>query len=66
EPSIEQLSEVASPVDKVVLGRQYAVTQWLVPAFTDLAKRDTPLNLGEGQRLGMEDVILLGEMRHVV
>ncbi|KDQ56434.1 hypothetical protein JAAARDRAFT_132540, partial [Jaapia argillacea MUCL 33604] len=62
ELAIEQPSEVASPVDKVVLGRQYTVTQWLVPAFVDLAKRDTPLNLGEGRRLGMEDAILLGQI----
>ncbi|KDQ56441.1 hypothetical protein JAAARDRAFT_132774, partial [Jaapia argillacea MUCL 33604] len=57
ELAIQQLSNVASPVDKVVLGRQYAVTQWLVSALADLTKRDDPLYLDEGWGSGLRDVI---------
>ncbi|KAI0931580.1 hypothetical protein AcV5_004967 [Taiwanofungus camphoratus] len=61
--AIERLSQLASPVDRILLARMYDVTPWLTPAYLELCKRDEALTFEEGVRLGMKDVVLLSEIR---
>lgn len=39
---------------------------WLLPAYTELCVRDDPLNLEEGSRLGIRDVIFIGQLRSTI
>ena len=56
EPSID-------PVRQVILARQYDVPQWLPVAYTALCSRDEPINVAEGDRLGMETTTMLSRVR---
>ncbi|PCH34241.1 hypothetical protein WOLCODRAFT_160719 [Wolfiporia cocos MD-104 SS10] len=64
--AIDRLSQIASPIDRILLSRRYDVTSWLVPAYFDLCTREAPLNYEEGEMLGMKDVILIGQLRHSI
>ena len=62
---MEKLSEIASPTDKIVLGRLYEEgSGWLVQAFTKMAHRDEPPTQVEGRRLGVDDLVIIGQLRH--
>ena len=56
EPSID-------PVRQVILARQYDVPQWLPVAYTALCNQDEPINVAEGDRLGMETTTMLSRIR---
>jgi hypothetical protein len=67
EIAIENLGGLATPVDKVVLGRHYGIEQWLGDAFFDLCTRSETLSLPELRRMDLEDVarvIQVREMTH--
>ena len=57
---------IASPVEKIALGRSFKEEMggWLVEAFIDMAKRQEPPTLLEGRRLGVDDLVFIGELRH--
>lgn len=57
---------IMSPIDRIVIGQAYHIPEWLVPAYTELCMRDDPLTLDEGKKLGMEDVITIGQLRQEV
>ncbi|THH11232.1 hypothetical protein EW146_g8122 [Bondarzewia mesenterica] len=61
--AIERLAAIASPFDKLVLGRTYSVEDWLVPAYTALCEREELLSDEECQRLSMQDIILICRVR---
>ncbi|CAA7260440.1 unnamed protein product [Cyclocybe aegerita] len=61
--AIEQLTTLASPIDKVVLGTKYEVHHWLVPAYKELCMRWRPLDAEESGRLGTERVAQIGLVR---
>jgi hypothetical protein len=58
---LENLS--MDPVDKIVIARTSDISAWLVPALNELARRDKPIDLSEGNRLGMEWVLKIAELR---
>jgi hypothetical protein len=62
----EKLFAIASPVDKIVMGRKYKeeLGGWLVEAFVDMTQRSEPPTLSEGHRLGVNDLIIIGQLRH--
>jgi len=63
--AIAKLSDIASPIDKIILGRMYEeASGWLVQAFVDMARRDEPPTRPEGRRLGIDDLVLIGQLRH--
>ena len=64
--AIARLSQLASPVDRILLGRCYDIPEWLSTAYLELCTRDDPLSYEEGERLGMRDVILLSDIRQSV
>ncbi|KAJ6631391.1 hypothetical protein B0H10DRAFT_1772334, partial [Mycena sp. CBHHK59/15] len=51
---------------RLALGRRYDVPGWLVPAYTELCERADPLTLGEAHRLGLDDVVRIGQVRHSI
>ena len=55
--SIAQLALLASPADKVSLGRRYAITSWLTDAYLALCLRADPLSTEEARRLGVDEVM---------
>lgn len=61
--AIERLSAIAPPIDKITLGKQYGIVEWLADAYKAICKRPDPLTIEEGTRLGLEDVIRISAMR---
>jgi len=66
ELAVRRLLDVASPVDKVVLGHRYAERRLLIPGYHALCCRYNAITLEEGMRLGIEDVVLIGEIRESI
>ncbi|KZP08631.1 hypothetical protein FIBSPDRAFT_840120 [Athelia psychrophila] len=62
--SIECLSPIASDIDKIVLGRQYAIDEWLGDAYLAICSRDQCLSREEGMRMEKEDIIEISAIRH--
>ena len=62
-----KLAKHATAVDKIILARTFEeCSTWGVQAFKEMAERTHPVTLEEGHRLGVDDLIFIGEMRHVV
>ncbi|KZP25198.1 hypothetical protein FIBSPDRAFT_673074, partial [Athelia psychrophila] len=61
--AITQLAPIASPIDKIVLGRRYGVNEWLPDAYETVCVRPAALTLDEGRRLGVDDVIRINAIR---
>jgi hypothetical protein len=54
------------PVDRAVMARAFEVDparQWLETAYTELSTREQPLTREEGERLGLDVVLHLAEVR---
>jgi hypothetical protein len=60
--AVNHLSAMTSPVDKIVLGRRYDISEWLGMAYTILCSRDEALTIKEGKLLGLEDVIKIAAL----
>ena len=50
-------------VDKIVIARKFDIPTWLVPTLNALIQRESPVGLSEGNRLGMEWVLKVAEVR---
>jgi len=50
-------------VEKIVIARKFDVSSWLVPSLNALVQREKPVDLLEGNRLGMEWVLKVAEVR---
>lgn len=50
-------------VDKIIIARRFDVSTWLVPTLNALVQREKPIDLLEGNRLGMEWVLKVAEVR---
>ena len=50
-------------VDKIVIARKFDVSTWLVPSLHALVQREKPLDLSEGNRLGLEWALKVAEVR---
>ena len=50
-------------VDKIVIARRFDIPTWLVPTLNALIQRESPVGLSEGNRLGMEWVLKVAEVR---
>ncbi|KLO19848.1 hypothetical protein SCHPADRAFT_43214 [Schizopora paradoxa] len=56
-----------SPVDKAILARDCEVGNgWLLTAYAELGAREAPLTVEEGQKLGLNAVIQLAEVREKI
>ncbi|KZP28774.1 hypothetical protein FIBSPDRAFT_947595 [Athelia psychrophila] len=63
--AIDNLTATAIPVDKIVLGRRYGISDWLPGAYEAVCTRADPLTVEEGVKLGVEDVIRISAARQV-
>jgi hypothetical protein len=61
--AIKQLESIASPIDKIVIGRGHNVLDWLVDAYGAVCERTDALTLDEAKLLGMEDVVKISSLR---
>lgn len=61
--AIEKLAVLASPIDRIVLGRKHHIAEWLVDAYQEVCERPSALTLEEATRLGMEDVVKISFLR---
>ncbi|KZP15344.1 hypothetical protein FIBSPDRAFT_867251 [Athelia psychrophila] len=63
--AIDSLTANAIPIDKIVLGRRYGITEWLAGAYEAVCTRADPLTLEEGVKLGVEDVVRISAARQL-
>jgi hypothetical protein len=61
--AIQAIPPLASPVDKIVLGRTYDLAEWLPSAYTDILERTQSLTIEESRRMNLEDVVALAKGR---
>ena len=45
------------------MGRQYGLEKMLLNARVRLCEREAPISLEEGRRLGLDECIIIGEVR---
>ncbi|KDQ53600.1 hypothetical protein JAAARDRAFT_136783, partial [Jaapia argillacea MUCL 33604] len=64
--AIGELFPLASPVDKIVVGRQYDIPEWLQDAYIAICERPEALTKKEGERLGLDEVIRISQLRQDV
>jgi len=50
-------------IDKINIARRFEILTWLVPTLNALVQREKPIDLLEGNRLGMEWVLKVAEVR---
>ncbi|TFK62676.1 hypothetical protein BDN72DRAFT_848422 [Pluteus cervinus] len=62
--AMAQLESVASPIDRIVLGRKYEFSKLVASGYVELCQRKAPITLLEGHSLGMSDVIDISSIRH--
>lgn len=55
-----------SPATLIRLGLAYGVSDWLVPAYTQLCRRSMSISLEEGLELGMRVTVGLGKLREFI
>jgi hypothetical protein len=61
--AIKMLEPLTSALEKVVLGNQYRIVNWLPNAYLDLCERTEPLSDEEGEQLGLYDVLRIARAR---
>jgi hypothetical protein len=61
--AIQAIPPLASPVDKIVLGRTYDLSEWLPEAFTDIIERSQKLTVEDACRLTREDLVAIANGR---
>ena len=61
--ALESLTLSMDPVDKIVIARKFDVSPWLAPSLHALVQREKPLDLSEGNRLGLEWALKVAEVR---
>lgn len=61
--AIKELALIASPIDKVVLGREHDITSWLADAYRAVCERPEALSEEEGTRLGMPEAMKIAKAR---
>jgi len=62
--AIHEMSQFkVDPVEKYLLGKQYDVAEWLVPALNELAQREKPMGINDVERLGLDCVLKVAEVR---
>ncbi|KZP33851.1 hypothetical protein FIBSPDRAFT_672819, partial [Athelia psychrophila] len=61
--SIKHLAPIATDVDKIVLGRQYGIDEWLGDAYLAVCMRHKSLSKEEGRRMKVDDIIEINAIR---
>jgi hypothetical protein len=61
--AIGKLAALTTPVDRIVLGKKYAIDHWLHSAYQVVCERQACLSDEEGARLGLADVLRISRAR---
>lgn len=61
--AIREVFSLASPIDKIVLGRQYDIRVWLPDAYEAVCLREDPLSDEEAERIGAKDTARVARLR---
>lgn len=61
-----ELLLVKQPLDKVALAQEHGITRWLIPGLLELARRAAPMGTMDVQRLGLDTVLKLADVRESV
>lgn len=61
--AIGSLEPIASPIEKIMLGRRYIISDWLPGAYLDLCNRTTSLSIEEARSIPLEDVVMIAMLR---
>jgi len=61
--AIERLAGLASPIDKIVLGRKHNILDWLGDAYQAVCQRQDSLTLEEASQLSLADVVTISSLR---
>lgn len=64
--AITRLTALASPVERIKLGKDYDIASWLGPAYKELCLRTPPLTVDEGSKLGLEDAMKISAVRDFI
>ncbi|KAK0484842.1 hypothetical protein IW261DRAFT_861420 [Armillaria novae-zelandiae] len=56
----------SNPIDAIAIAERVDMKEWLLPAFKTLCQRVEPLNLSEGNKIGMEKALLIARAREAV
>ncbi|KAF7980526.1 hypothetical protein HWV62_37651 [Athelia sp. TMB] len=61
--AIDHLSPIATDIDKIILGREFRVDQWLGAAYLAVCQRENSLTEEEGNRMTVGDIIKISAIR---
>lgn len=56
----------SDPIDAIAIAERVDMRGWLLPAFKTLCQRVEPLDLSEGNKIGMEKALLIARAREAV
>lgn len=61
--SIKELTEITSPIDRIVLAQTYNVPEWTLSGYRALVIRRKPVTTEEAERLGMQNVLKVWQIQ---
>ncbi|KZP18916.1 hypothetical protein FIBSPDRAFT_828733 [Athelia psychrophila] len=61
--AIRHLTPIANDIDKIILGRQFGISQWLGGAYLAVCMREKNLTEEEGRGMDVEDIIKISSIR---
>ncbi|KAF8643566.1 hypothetical protein AX16_008954 [Volvariella volvacea WC 439] len=64
--AIERLSIIATPIDKISMGRRCGIHHWLRDAYREICTRRAPLTKEEGRRVGADELVAIMEARQIL
>jgi hypothetical protein len=64
--AINNLSEIALPIDKIRLARYHGLEEWLLEAYIVICRRSEALSIEEARRIPLEDVVKIGIIRQSI
>lgn len=60
--AIGRLSSIASPIDKIMLGRKHTIVNWLDDGYKSFCERTNPLEMQEMKQLDEGDLLKMINM----
>ena len=66
ELAFEKIEPLASPVDKILFGKDYNMREWIAEGRIELCRRERPIILEEAFRLGMAEVVNISTTRESI
>lgn len=60
--AISHLSTIASPIDKIVLGRKHTIVDWLSYGYRSTCERNEMLTMQEMERLDKKDLLKMANL----